>query len=164
MLLDAAVGALVSTEIDRRLSEAISGADAAERSAALAEALTDLAPQTLPLGRKIVRLTVDAADRPGSGRGHRRVAWIEKALEPLCHTLSEEQYARLVSALSLVIGWEAMIVLRDVRGLSPDEEKAVTTWAARVLVEAMVAEGHDQQPRSGRRRSKAPAARHKTTE
>lgn len=162
LLLDAAVGALVSSEIDRRLSEATVGADAAQRTAALAEALTDLAPQTLPLGRKIVRLTVDAADRPGSGRGHRRIAWIEKALEPLRQSLSEEQYARLVSALSLVIGWEAMIVLRDVRGLSPDEEKTVTTWAARALVDAMLAEAHDQRPRSRRYRPTVPETKRKT--
>jgi len=31
----------------------------------------------------------------------------------------------------MVIGWEALIVLQDLRGLTPDEQAEVSTWAAR---------------------------------
>jgi hypothetical protein len=102
---------------------------------------------SLPLGRRLIRLTVDppadadAAAPATPRRGYRRIAWIERSLQPLRDELTEEQFERLVSALALVVGWEAMIVLRDLRGLDCADEERVTTWAARVLVDAMRAEG-----------------------
>ncbi|HEX8863762.1 MAG TPA: hypothetical protein VGC06_32605 [Actinomycetes bacterium] len=45
-----------------------------------------------------------------------------------------------MSALAMVIGWEALIVLGDVRGLDQDGQRATMGWAARTLVEAMLAE------------------------
>jgi AcrR family transcriptional regulator len=91
------------------------------------------------LGRTIIRATVSATtastpDRPR--RGYRRVEWIERALEPLRETLPPERFERLVSALTLVIGWEAMIVLQDIRGLSASEAEDVSAWAARALLDA----------------------------
>jgi hypothetical protein len=64
-------------------------------------------------------------------------------LEPLREQLTDEQYERLASALSVVLGWEAMIVLRDVRGLDGPDEERVLRWAARALVSAMLAEAGD---------------------
>jgi hypothetical protein len=61
-------------------------------------------------------------------------------LEPLRPRLTDEQYERLASALAVILGWEAMIVLRDVRGLQPAEEERVMRWAARTLVTAILAE------------------------
>ena len=40
-------------------------------------------------------------------------------------------FERLVSALAMVIGWEALIVLQELRGLTPGEQAEVSTWAAR---------------------------------
>jgi hypothetical protein len=40
----------------------------------------------------------------------------------------------------MVISWEAMIVLRDSRGLAGDDEQRVLRWAARALIEAVLAE------------------------
>jgi len=51
-----------------------------------------------------------------------------------------------VSALSIVVGWEAMVVLRDVRMRrriarnSPDRGEQVLRWAASSLVRAMLEE------------------------
>ena len=99
----------------------------------------------MPFGRKILKLTVDEprAD-DGTRRGYRRIEWIERAVEPLGPRLTDEQHQRLVSSLALVLGWEAMIVLRDVRGLDADQEAAVLRWAARALVEAMVGEAGEE--------------------
>jgi hypothetical protein len=36
----------------------------------------------------------------------------------------------------MVIGWEALIVARDVRGLSQKEAEDISAWAARALVRA----------------------------
>jgi hypothetical protein len=42
----------------------------------------------------------------------------------------------LVSALSLVIGWEALVVLADVRGLARAAQLEVVAWSARAMVRA----------------------------
>jgi AcrR family transcriptional regulator len=144
LLLDAAVGALSARTIDAAVTGEAAADDAVARVEALVSATVKLAPDTLPLGRKIIKLTVDApAPSEGAGtgkRGYRRIQWIEQAVEPLRRRLSQEQFDRLVSALALVIGWEAQIVLEDVRGLGPVEEERVVRWAARSLVHAMIEE------------------------
>jgi AcrR family transcriptional regulator len=113
LLLDAAAGALSATEMDAAMAAAPTSDDPAARVEALV-----------------------TPDGPAPRRGYRRVDWIERALEPLRGELPEEDLERLVSALCLVVGWEAHIVLRDVRGLGPDAEQDVLAWAARALVEA----------------------------
>jgi len=143
LLIDATAGALSAATVDSALDQEAESADPAARVETLARGILDLAPAVLPLGRQLIRLTVTD---PGPGqaesprRGYRRIEWIERALGPLRDRLDEEQFERLVSALALVLGWEAMIVLRDVRGLDPDEEAKTVTWAARALVDAMLSE------------------------
>src|SRR4051812_34481913 len=131
LLLDATVALLSEATIDAALDAERFGDDVTARTDALAQTLVELAPHTLPLGRKIIRLTVDAppADQ-GERRGYRRVEWIERAVEPLRDRVTAEQYERLVSALSLILGWEAMVVLRDVRGLDATREAEVMRWAS----------------------------------
>jgi AcrR family transcriptional regulator len=141
--LDATVGALSDAGIEAALDRSVTGDDPVARVEALAGAILDLAPGTLALGRQLVRLTADNREPQPDGaprRGYRRIEWIERAIEPLRDRLSDEQHDRLVSALAMVIGWEALIVLGDVRGLDQDEQRAAMVWAARTLVEAMLAE------------------------
>ena len=151
LLLDATAGALSQADIDAALDATTAAldpttadGDAVARVDALARGLLGSADDTLPLGRQLVRLTVAPADDRAAGaqprRGYRRIEWIRRALEPARGRLSEEQFERLVSALSLVLGWEAMIVLRDVCGLDSAEEAATIRWAARALVDAALAE------------------------
>ena len=105
-------------------------------------ALADLSSQTMPIGRSLVRLTVDApAGNSGQPkRGYRRISWIESAIEPLRSNLDDASFERLVSALAMVIGWEALIALQDLRGLTPDEQIDVSTWAAHALIRAALQE------------------------
>ncbi|MFB9205405.1 hypothetical protein ACFFV7_29715 [Nonomuraea spiralis] len=42
--------------------------------------------------------------------------------------------------MTIVVGWEAQIALRDVRGLDPQAEQETVIWAARALVEAAIKE------------------------
>jgi AcrR family transcriptional regulator len=162
LLLDATVGALSATEMDAAMTAAATADDPAAGVDALVRTSTRLAPVTLPIGRKIIRLTVDAGQdghdtgqdgndsrqdehdaRPGREapkRGFRRVAWVEQAVAPLRAELSDEQFERLVSALCLVVGWEAHIILEDVRNLPTEDEERVLRWAARALVDAIRAE------------------------
>jgi hypothetical protein len=56
----------------------------------------------------------------------------------------------LTSALAIVVGWEAMLVLRDLRGLDQREEEEVSSWAARALVWAALEELYAEVPGSER--------------
>ena len=144
LLLDATLGLLSQAAIDDAIDRADPGGeDAPRRVSAMIRALADMSSQTMPLGRSLIRLTVDAPTE-GTGqpkRGYRRVDWIEAAIEPLRGRLDDAGFERLVSALAMVIGWEALIVLQDLRGLTPDEQAEVSAWAARALIQAAL---HDQ--------------------
>jgi AcrR family transcriptional regulator len=141
LLADATTGMISNAHVESTLASPTLGDDVVDRADALARAVLAQAAQTLPLGRRIIRLTVDNPPEPGKPtRGHRRFSWIEKAVEPLRGQLSTEQFDRLVSALALAIGWEPMIVLRDIRGLDAETEASVVTWAVKAMVEAMLAE------------------------
>src|ERR1700761_9214104 len=109
LLLDAALGAATDAGVENALGFNDHDGDVTARVEALASTVLDYAPETLPLGRQIMALTV-ASPREGPSRGHRRIKWIEEAVEPIRGRLTDEQYQRLISSLAIVIGWEAMIV------------------------------------------------------
>lgn len=152
LLLDATLGLLTQTDVDAAIDAADEGhADAAARVEAMVRALGDVAADSLPIGRSLIRLTVDAPppepDQPK--RGYRRIAWIERAVEPLRADLDDDLYERLVSGLAMVVGWEALIVLQDLRALDPADQVQVSTWAARALIDGVLAE---QKSRARRRK------------
>jgi len=141
LLLDATLGALTQNPVDQAIEAADPGGlDAQARVEAMVAAIDSLTAETLPLGRSLIRLTVDQPAEGVPRRGYRRIAWIEQAIDPLRDRLGPERFERLVSALAMVIGWEARIVLQDIRGLSPDQQGDVSLWAARALIAAALAE------------------------
>ncbi|WP_406314652.1 TetR/AcrR family transcriptional regulator [Streptosporangium sp. NBC_01639] len=149
LLIDATLGAFNEPPIEEVLADPALADDPAARVVALIRAMLQHSSQSLPLGRRLIRLTVDppvndAQEPDVPRRSPRRVIWLERACEPLRGTLSEESFRRLISALTVVGGWEAQITLRDVLGLDPQAEEEAITWAARVLVEAAITE-HDHQ-------------------
>ena len=160
LLLDATLGLLSQAAVDDAIDRADPGGDdAPSRVSAMIRALTDMSSQTMPLGRSLIRLTVDApTESTGQPkRGYRRVDWIEAAIEPLRGRLDDADFERLVSALAMVIGWEALIVLQDLRGLTPDEQAEVSTWAARALIQAALQDQPDT-PRADNHRPPAQQA------
>jgi AcrR family transcriptional regulator len=139
LLLDATIGAM-NVDVEAAI-DASGEPDVRDRIATLVAVLSDGMADSLPLGRKLIRLTVDAPSAgDGPRRGYRRVGWIERALEPIRPQLSPDRFERLVSALSVVIGWEAFIVLFDVRGLSADQARETLAGAAITLVDAALAQ------------------------
>ena len=160
LLIDATLGMLSQTAVDEAIDAADTGGDITERVAAMIRALHGMSAETLPLGRSLIRLTVEAPERDDASsprRGYRRIAWIERALEPLRADLDEAAFERLVSGLAMVVGWEALIVLDDLRGLSPEEQVDTTLWAASALIRAALDErdprGKDG-PKASRRGSR----------
>lgn len=157
LLIDATSGLLGERSVDPVLNSDAVGGDPYDRVDALARALLEIAPEALPLGRRLLRLTVEGSERATAGvrRGYRRISWIESAVEHLRPQLTDEQFQRLVSGLAVVLGWESMIVLRDICGLEPTEEERVMRWAARSLVAAMTAELRDAPDASDRQKPEA---------
>ncbi len=140
LLIDAALGRLAVVEdVAKAIDESD---DVYVRVETLARSLTAASKETLRIGRTLIRLTAEGrtANSPAPRRGYRRTEWIQKALAPIGGLLSKKDLERLVSALSVLLGWEAMIVLRDVRALSPRDETDVITWAATALVKAALSD------------------------
>ena len=140
LLLDATIGALSQTTVDRAIETA--GGSAEARVERLVRAMQHVTPEVERLGRTLVRLTLDAPPAAGADprRGYRRIEWIESALAPWRDRLEPAVWQRLVCALALVVGWEALLVQRDVCGRSLEEGEEISVWAARTLVKAALRE------------------------
>ncbi|HUB98410.1 MAG TPA: TetR family transcriptional regulator [Solirubrobacterales bacterium] len=141
LMVDATLGLVSGAETAAVLDE-LDGEPAERRVEALAREIQAMDPEAERLGRKLIALTIEG-EGPGDGtprRGFRRVEWIERALEPLRERLDDERFERLVSGLALVIGFEALVVERDVRGLTSAEAAETSAWAARALVAAALAD------------------------
>jgi AcrR family transcriptional regulator len=73
-------------------------------------------------------------------REGRRMRWLDKVLEPL-DDLPEEQKRRLRAALTLTMGMDSIVIMKDVCRLEDHEALAVLRWVATVLVRAGLEEG-----------------------
>jgi AcrR family transcriptional regulator len=148
------VGAVLGTASD----------EPTERVLAVERAVNDTLLAHELATRMILRNALDVGlagtDDPPPRVG-RRQALISAALQPLESELDPKLLERLRDALALVIGPEAIVAARDVCGLTPDETREVTRWAAEGLVghaiaQANTASGHRQNRRkdgsSGRAR------------
>jgi AcrR family transcriptional regulator len=144
LLIDATLGALSQAEVDEIIETPEIAHDAGARVEAMVRALQSMSPEAERLGRSLIRLTVDAPPTTDGDvaprRGYRRVEWIEKALAPLREQIDPDRFQRLVFALAMVIGWEAIIVQRDICGLTAEQGQDLSVWAARALVQATLTE------------------------
>ena len=152
LLFEAALESTRS-DIDRQLEENALPEDAEARLEMLIDALQKRIVEKEAAFRTMLRLSLeqspeeeeeeehyDGESRPSRLRGGGRVRWIEKALAPIDGRLEEPDFRRLVAALSLCMGIEALIVLRDVCALDSSEAEEVLRWAARVLLRSSLAE------------------------
>ncbi|MGC8760285.1 MAG: hypothetical protein ACP5UT_10565 [Bryobacteraceae bacterium] len=92
--------------------------------------------------RSILRLSLDC--KPGEGtpvRGRRRLDWIESALKTGKSRLSRRAYERLMSALTLTLGGEAVVILHDIRGLDAKQSVEICQWTAGAVLEAALRDG-----------------------
>ena len=113
--------------------------------------------------RTMIRLTVGPFDakqpEPAAPlrRGYRRIEWIRLALAPAKAQLSGRRYERLVAALTVCLGIDALIVLRDLCGLSAESAESVSRWMAQALLGASLGESSaaKKQTPSRKKRSRA---------
>jgi AcrR family transcriptional regulator len=82
---------------------------------------------------------ISGDNKPDARREGRRRRTLATIFEPLRTSMPTDQLARLEAAMCLVAGNEAVIVLRDVLGLEPDEIIDVTRWATQAILAAAFA-------------------------
>ncbi|WP_458389055.1 TetR/AcrR family transcriptional regulator [Sphingomonas sp. F9_3S_D5_B_2] len=80
------------------------------------------------------KLPLQSGDVPA--RQNRRLPLIEAALAPARSHFAPEAYKRVTEALCLVIGTEAMLVFKDVLGLTPKQAREARRWTIKSLIEA----------------------------
>lgn len=153
LLVEAALEGLRPGIVDAVEAPALAQADGVEaRLERTVLALQRGAVANEQLLRTMIRLTVspspatDLGGPVGRRRGYRRIEWIELALAPVRSQLGKKRFKRLVSALAVCLGIDALIVLRDLCGLSEAEAETVSLWTARALLRASLAE---RSPGSG---------------
>jgi AcrR family transcriptional regulator len=114
--------------------------DPEDRVALVQNALYDLARDHETEFRLFLRSSlmrsVSTKAPPEPSRGARRLDLLDAALAPLNAELSPAQIDRLKTALSILVGVESMIVLRDVLRLEHDDARQKGEWAAREMVRA----------------------------
>lgn len=110
--------------------------------------------------RTIVRLTADNV--PGQSADgaedfapvrSNRIEWIRTALAPVRKRLRAKHFERLVSALSLCVGIESVMVMTNLRELSQKEATRVSAWAVETLVAGALQQA-EQELRSVRTKAK----------
>jgi AcrR family transcriptional regulator len=150
LLFEAALESTRS-DIDRELDEDTPPEDPEARLEMLIHALQQRIVHKEAAFRTMLRLSLEkypedeghsGGSSPSRLRGGGRVRWIEKALTPVRGRLEEPEFRRLVAALSLCMGIEALVVLRDVCVLEASEAEDVLRWAARTLLRASLTEVH----------------------
>lgn len=81
-------------------------------------------------------------------RGGRRIGWLRAALAPIEPRLPPQAFDRLVNALALLTGIEALVVLRDICEVDTEEGEAVLRWTASTLLAgALHQPPEDERPR-----------------
>ena len=138
--------------------------DVEERIATLIDAMQSMALRHESLLRTMIHQTVlERGFAALPRRGTRRIDWIESAAKPVRARVGPRAYERLVSALSLCGGIEALLVLRDVRGLSEGDAIGVSRWAALALLRQTLqeAEAKKRTRPSGKARPRATPTRNR---
>lgn len=133
----------IPREVDMVL-DALAPTDAAEvRLDAVVQAIQERTVRQEPGFRALLRLSLDqvlneseAQEGPELRRRGGRPDWIGLALAPLWTDLDEQMKERLLGALSLCMGIEALVVLRDVCGYSPEQAVESSRWAAQAILRA----------------------------
>ncbi len=83
-------------------------------------------------------LSTSATGNNQNRRGGRRISWLKETLNPLAAQMPSKDFQRLINALSLVMGIESMVVMRDICDLEPKDAENVLRWTAKTLLEGAI--------------------------
>ncbi|MCU1600083.1 MAG: hypothetical protein JWO22_792 [Frankiales bacterium] len=137
LMTEAALESLRS-DVEQQIEAGGPDADVRERVERLVGAMHRLTLDNEPQLRQMIRFTVDKGQvEPGvPPRPSRRLEYVELAVAPLRETLDGATLEHLVQGLAVVLGIEALIVLRDICGLEDDQVEQAQHWATRALLRA----------------------------
>ena len=119
------------------------GANASEIEArvdAMCETMMRLAFEHESLLRTMVHETVLHQGGTDARYGGRRMDWIEMAVAPLRPRLGTTAYKRLVASLGLCVGIEALLVMRDICGLTEAQTIQMSQWMSRAVIRQSLAD------------------------
>ena len=111
-------------------------ADPVERVGVLARQVSEWAFENETALRTWLRLSLDP--ETGVRRPGHRIQWIAEALQPLQGKVDSAALERLSSALTMLLGIDPIVPLRDFAHLPPTDAIEVIEWAARTLVRSVV--------------------------
>jgi AcrR family transcriptional regulator len=129
--------------MDNVLGPLASSDDAEARVRAVVDALTAFMVEHDRGLRTMLKISLERSLEDGRNtpvREGRRASHLDEALAPLRGTLHPGELERLNAALGMVVGTEALVVLRDVYGFDPDDARSLMRWAASVLFRAATEE------------------------
>jgi AcrR family transcriptional regulator len=137
-LLEAAYREAVIEPFEARLETVNASEDPAERLEILTGLLCNSLVENEQALREMLRASVATTGTPGTSdtplRRGRRPRWIEHALDPVRDELGPAAFDQLISAITAATGIEAMIVLRDIRGLSAEQACQTISWTAQAIL------------------------------
>ncbi len=119
-----------------RFDRVLETADPVERVGVLARQVSEWAFENEPALRTWLRLSLDP--KSGVRRPGHRTRWIAEALEPLQGKIDGGALDRLSNALTMLLGIDPIVPLRDFAKVPPAEAIDVIEWAARTLVRSVV--------------------------
>lgn len=145
-------------EIEALVARPIGGGDAPARTVQVLDELNRHVLDAEATYRTALRLyldlSLDAAargeDEPVVREGRRR-RWIEQSLAPLRAATGDDDWERVVAALCMLTGTEAMVVLRDVCRLDAARAREVARWTAEAVLHATFGEDGRARARRGRK-------------
>ena len=139
LMVEAAVD--VAVPEPAAIFEGDASTDAVARLQKVDNALTDMILANEPQLRTLLAHVIQQGSQPAADgavprRQNRRMPLIEAALMPARDQFRPADLKALMRALSLIIGPESVIVVKDVLQLEDTEARNVKRWAIRALVEA----------------------------
>ncbi len=140
----------VAAEVDKALDN-LTTDDVEKRLLLLLDTFDELALVDEEHQRRILWVSLDTWLRnngndngnPVSVREGRRIRWLDQVLMPL-DDLPEDEKHRLRAALALTIGMDALVIMKDICGLTNEEARAVLRWATTTLLRAGLTEHHSR--------------------
>ncbi len=148
LLADAALEAL-RPQMDEMLTSVAVSDDVYARVATLAVGLHRLAEEYDAELREMIRASLSRSAKAAEGnaprsRGGRRLDWIRTSIEPLRAKIPAASFETLTDSLAVCLGIDALMVLRDVCGLSGEKIEARMIWMANALLDKALNEAIEE--------------------
>ncbi|MGD9922560.1 MAG: TetR/AcrR family transcriptional regulator [Pseudorhodoplanes sp.] len=138
------------SEIDTRVAQASSPAERIDAMVVENDRLTNRHSREF---RAMLRVSLDNGAK-GQQRARVRYFAFQRALADLEKVADKATVEKLICALTLTVGIEAQIVLKEICLLNDAEAREVKRWVAKVLLNAAIPVDK-QKPRDSRSRTKA---------